>query len=675
MFVRAASWLDSRLGLSCEAGDQSTLLREQFLVLKRQLPWVHCILLANLLGVVFALQSHPDISKAPALLLAGVILVRAALWRQLPLCESTDRALRREMRRTFLVALLFCVGSLAWNLSVYLLLSGEDRLEIGTFAGLAAIGTSYGLSSFRAAARVPLLLLGVPFGCLLAVSPNAAHVGIGLSFLIVIVVWFALLNIQNNVLAGLVSSRSAVEVERRRAVYAESVAVAEHARVETVANTDSLTGLSNRRGLLAALEAVHPEERKKLALIMLDLDGFKPVNDTFGHRSGDCILVEVSVRLRSFVPPESIVARLGGDEFAILLQCKSAGEALLIGRRAIDRIEAPFALAGQTMMLSACAGVSYQHDSDVMEAMLRADLALYEAKAAGRGNVSLFCNRMQEHVQRRASIEQALRGPSQLRDIRLCYQPIVDLASFELKGFEALARWQHPDLGTISPGEFIPITEQINVLPEISDALLHQAAADAAHWPESALLSFNLSAVQLCTAGTAQNLLDIIARQGLHPRRLQIEVTETALLADFETARRNLSALSSKGVRIALDDFGAGYASITYLREMRFDCLKLDGSLISPITGNGTGVPLLKGVLALCDALNQDCVAEHVETAEEVQLLRHLGCRYAQGFALSPPIDAESATRFCVPPVPFFGRPARQSARRAPAEAAVGDRA
>jgi diguanylate cyclase (GGDEF)-like protein len=380
----------------------------------------------------------------------------------------------------------------------------------------------------------------------------------------------------------------------------------------------------------------------KQALILFDLDGFKPINDTFGHPAGDALLIEVSQRLQGLDRGGSI-ARLGGDEFALLCDCADQASAMQVAKRAVEVISDPFIIGGRKMVISACAGVSVQTADELADAMLRADVALYSAKRSGRGKVAIFSNAMQQKFKRRTSIEQALRDPGLADSIDLAFQPIYDLGTMELRSFEALARWRHSELGWIPPSEFIPITEQISLLEDMSNALLRRAARAARRWPCKIRLSFNLSATQLCSPGTATDLLSIIADEGLPSTRLQIEVTETALLADLEVARQNLSQLRDEGVGIVLDDFGAGYSSISYLREMSFDTVKLDGSLISSITRLDSGLPLLRGVLALCQAMGQQCVAEHIETERELALLRRLGCRYGQGYLLSPPVDVEEA--------------------------------
>jgi predicted signal transduction protein with EAL and GGDEF domain len=282
-------------------------------------------------------------------------------------------------------------------------------------------------------------------------------------------------------------------------------------------------------------------------------------------------------------------------------------------------------------------------DCSVTQALIRGDTALYRAKQNGRAGVAVFSPEMEEMRLRRTRIEQALRLADTRGRIDLRFQPIRDLATGQLRAFEALARWSDEELGEVSPGEFIPIAEQIGVIADLSDGLLARAAGEAGSWPDTVRLSFNLSAVQLCTLGSAESILAILAASGMSPERLQVEVTETALLADFSVARDNLHTLRMAGARILLDDFGAGHASISYLREMQFDGIKLDGALVAWVSDGLRNRRLLKGVLELCASLGLPCVAEHIETEDQLALLRELGCRDGQGFLLSPPLDPDAA--------------------------------
>lgn len=644
-FVRI---LDSLAGIGFATEFERALLSERFDVLKRQLPWLYAIISVSVVCVQLVAGGERAISLLPAAILLAVIAGRAAHIRCVRKSILSAEAVRDELRKTFIVASAFFLLYSLWAGSLFLSSGPEIRGDVAMLAGLAAIGASCGLAGFPAAARIPLLLLGIPFGVALILEFVSAHAGIGACLIILSLINLRMVKVRDEAFTRLISSRLLVEAEKRRALDAEAAAISEKTEISDLANTDPLTGVANRRGFLGAIDSFDDAHRRKLGLILLDLDGFKPINDTFGHATGDALLVQVSERLRPLAAPGAPVARLGGDEFAIVCDCGGPRDAIAIAEQAVAVLSRPFRIDGRNLTISACAGVSYEGEADVGEAARRADIALFDAKKSGRGSVALFSEDMEREVQRRTAIEQALRDPALPGSIGLSFQPIFRLDRMELIAFEALARWRHPELGWISPSEFIPITEQISVLDEISYELLRCAANVACEWPEHVRLSFNLSPVELCSAETASRVLQIIGNAGLDPRRLHIEVTETALLADFALARRTLSTLGAKGVRIVLDDFGAGYSSISYLREMSFDAVKLDGSLIASAAHPGSGRPLLRGVLALCRAMGQDCIAEHIETDGQLELLRALGCRYGQGFGLAAPMSAADARQLAL---------------------------
>jgi diguanylate cyclase (GGDEF)-like protein len=535
---------------------------------------------------------------------------------------------------------------------------------------MAAVGCAYGLTSFPAAARLPLLLFALPFAARLVASGNTAHAGVGISLGLITLMILRLVNLHNESFVQLVWSRSEVETERERAQRAEQAALAEKARVRQVADSDSLTGLANRRALIAELEMRlgAPGPAPPFALALLDLDGFKPINDTFGHAAGDALLIEVAARLRQEAGPGALAARIGGDEFALLLPCASDAAAMRAGERVCAALERPYRIGTREFRISACCGLTLLAPGvgDVTGALGQGDAALYSGKQAGRGRVALFTPAIAEANRRRIAIERALRDPQVSREFSLAFQPVFDLSSGALRAFEALARWRHPTLGQIAPGEFIPITEQINVIEQVSDGLLARACAEAAFWPAAVRLSFNLSAIQLCSASSAARLLAIAAEQGIEARRLQFEVTETAMLVDFGSARLNLERLRAAGARIVLDDFGAGFASISYLREIVFDAIKIDGALVAGASESKAGARLLKGVLDLCASLGVPSVAEHIERPAQVDMLRALGCRDGQGFALSPPLAAEEARNLAAAKLmPFAAAKGRGRGRRA----------
>ena len=658
-----------------DAGEAKTafgraLLHERYRALQRQIPLLYAIALVNFLGLHFA-SGEPTIALLqPVTLLAVFIVVRLVYWMRLRGRTLAPERILIELKRTLFLAGLLSIA-FAWAaISLYGQLDGGGQHLVILFASLAAVGCAYGLTSFPAAARLPLLLFALPFAARLVASGNVAHAGVGVSLGLITLMILRLVNLHNEGFVQLVWSRSEVETERERALRAEQVALAEKARVRQVADSDPLTGLANRRAFIAELEvrlgSLQPAP--PFALALLDLDGFKPINDTFGHAAGDALLIDVAARLREEAGRGALVARIGGDEFALLLPCGNEAALMRAGERICAALERPYRIDRREFRISACCGLTLlaPGSGTVAAALSQGDAALYSGKQNGRGRAALFPSAIAEANRRRITIERALRDPNVSREFSLAFQPVFDLASGTLRAFEALARWNHPVLGPIAPGEFIPITEQINLVEQMSDGLLARACAEAALWPAAVRLSFNLSAIQLCSASSAARLLAIAAEQGVEARRLQFEVTETAMLVDFGSARLNLERLRAAGARIVLDDFGAGFASISYLREIVFDAIKLDGALVRGATESEAGARLLKGVLDLCASLRVPCVAEHIERPEQLDMLRALKCRDGQGFALAPPLPAEEARALAAAKLmPFPARKGRGRSSRA----------
>jgi diguanylate cyclase (GGDEF)-like protein len=634
------------------------LLQERYRALQRQIPLLYTIALTNFLGLTFASGVANFTLYHPANLLIPLVLLRLVYWVRRRGQQLGPAEIRVELKRTLVLAGLLSLGFGLSAISLYGQSPGYQQDLIILFAALAAIGCAYGLSSFPAAARLPLFLFALPFAAWLAASANPGHAGVGISLALIVLLIHRLVGLHNDGFVRLVRSRSEVENERERAQRAERAALKEKARVRQVADTDPLTGLANRRALLTRLKSrLRARGAGPFALALLDLDEFKPINDTFGHAAGDAVLVEVAARLRKEAGATAVAARIGGDEFALILPRAEGADLVEIGERICRALGQPYRLGAREFRISTCCGLAELRPGqcDPTIALGRADAALYKAKQSGRGSAALFTPAIEQANQRRIAIERKLMDRGICDAITLSFQPIFDLSSGALRAFEALARWTDPELGLVAPSEFIPIAEHINMIEGISDALLARSAAEAARWPDAVRLSFNLSAVHLCSRQSAERLLAIVAGEGLDPARLQIEVTETALLADFAAARRNLGQLRAAGARVLLDDFGSGFASISYLREMMFDAIKIDGSLVRGVPDSPPAVRLLKGVIDLCHSLGVPCVAEHIETDEQLALLRKLGCRDGQGFILSRPLGADEAGALGAAKVVRFG--------------------
>lgn len=619
------------------------MLRERYASLQRQIPLLYLLISVNYLGLNITMTGRLIPPFDVASVVFGLVVVRLIYWhRHRNRILSTDRIyaeLRTTLALTAIISLSFCVGALFLFGHVD---SGRQHLVI-FFATLSWIGAGYGLSSFPSAARLPLFLMGMPLALRLLVSGNATLVTLGASTLLVSYLTLRMLSAHHQSFSRLVHSRSEQIRERGRARVAE-------AEARKVADTDHLTEMPNRRAFLRELDEAHRRPKGgAIAVAMIDLDGFKPINDTFGHGAGDAVLKQVGLRLQEIAGPRGIVARMGGDEFAILqYSVHTKSEVEKLGRRICAALSESIRIEKRDLRISGSCGISISKPAalDPLEQIAEGDSALYVAKQKGPGCWAVFDPAMQEQMRRRSRVEQMLRDPEIERQLGLVLQPIFRLDSLQVIAFEALARWHHPVLGTVSPDEFIRAAEQINMVDDLTDSLLVNALKEGARWPSHLRLSFNLSARQLCSRGSPERLLSIIRSANFEPQRLQMEITETAFLGDFETARENLRLLRESGIKVALDDFGAGHASISYLREMQFDSIKLDGSLLRTASSSTASQRLLRGIIDLCSSIQVPCVAEHIESDAQLRLLRLMGCPAGQGNFLSKPLHPEAAVHF-----------------------------
>ena len=636
------------------------MVEERYSALRRQVPIIYVLAAVNLCGLEIATSGQLTIGWNLPTAVTAVALLRIAQWLR-PGKEITHELMLRRMRQTCLIAAVLCLSICAWCLH---LLRTEDptaRMAILLFGGLTGIGTAYGLSSLPSAARLPLLGIALPLAGVAMLSNDPQLVGAALSLVVVTSLILRLLSIHNSHFTNVVRSRSTI---------AEQQALAESARQEAhlAATTDFLTKLPNRRSFVAAIEAASENNSAGFVVALLDLDRFKPVNDTFGHSTGDRLLEIVASRLVRATRKDALVARLGGDEFGLLfLNTADSAAPMSAATWALSEINRPAVINGRQFTVTACCGLALSRAGTAKtpsRILTEADLALYEAKRLGHGQAAIFEQRMETPHRRRAQIERALQMPDIHNNVYVVFQPIFDLRTGRVLAHEALARWDDPELGDVSPAEFVPIAEQLNIIGGLSEQLMGQAFTEAAQWPAPVRLSFNLSAVQLSSSASGEVILSQLGRAGLSPDRLQVEVTETALLANFNQARENLATLRSAGVNVVLDDFGAGYASIGYLRELRFDQIKLDGALIAAAAASADGKQLLTAVLGLCQALGVSAVGEGIEKEAQLKLLLSLGCAAGQGYWLQRPMTADATQEFSrsASIVSRRVRPARRSA-------------
>jgi diguanylate cyclase (GGDEF)-like protein len=427
--------------------------------------------------------------------------------------------------------------------------------------------------------------------------------------------------------------------------------IAAEAEARALALEDALTGLPNRRRFEQALQtalAAPPRAGASHAVLLLDLNGFKRINDVFGHPAGDEALIQVAARLRKAVRGDDLVARLGGDEFAILAHHLAGPEAATgIGLRVIEELAPPIPAGGGEHNIGTAIGVALApRDAAVAPQLLRkADIALYRAKGENASAMRFFEPEMDATIRERDQLERALRAALGTTALRTEYQPLIDLKTGRIEGFEALARWTHGELGEIEPDRFIPIADDCGLIGPLTEHLLRKACRDAAAWPHEVTLSFNISPAQLKDRTLGLRLLGILGETGLAPNRLEIEITESALVRDLEAAQDILGGIREAGVKIALDDFGTGYSSLYHLRNFKLDKIKIDRSFVSELGHDRDAAAIVRALIGLGQGLDLAVTAEGVEDAEQQALLIQQGCRQAQGFLFSRAVPADEALR------------------------------
>ena len=419
------------------------------------------------------------------------------------------------------------------------------------------------------------------------------------------------------------------------------------ARSQYLAYHDSLTGLGNRLLFKEQLEealkdvsvASHP-----LAVLFLDLDGFKAVNDTLGHSIGDLLLKSVATKLRDILPRTDRIARLGGDEFAILqISAAQPGSSIALAEKIIEVVGQPNSIDGHDVTVGASVGIAVARPGDInTENFLKsADLAMYSAKSDGRGTYRMFDPEMDAIVQARRLLERDMRTALAQDGFRLFYQPLVNLQTKKVTAFEALMRWQHPERGMVPPSDFIPVAEEMGLIVQLGEWALRQACAEATEWPDGICVSVNLSPLQFAKGNLVSSVMSALASAGLPASRLELEITESVLLEKSERNITILNQLRDLGVRISMDDFGTGYSSIGYLRSFPFDKIKIDQSFVRDLLVDEGSLAIVRAIAGLGVSFGMITTAEGVETEEQMRCLNLEGCIEVQGYLYSRPVPAD----------------------------------
>ena len=418
-----------------------------------------------------------------------------------------------------------------------------------------------------------------------------------------------------------------------------------------LADTDALTGCHNRRSGGPAIEKLHEQmlaERRSIAVLLIDLDNFKQINDLNGHTMGDRVLQETANRIRSLLPPDGVLTRLGGDEFVCAFPIETAAQERVddMSQRLIDAVSQPVACDGLQVEVTVSIGIATSDTGPEGEIVTgeklvhRADIAMYQAKKRGRNRYFWFEAPMEDKLRFRNELESAIRSALPQGEFVPFYEQQIDLATGELIGFEMLARWNSPRYGMVSPEIFIPIAEDIDLIGQISEQLIRQALTDAKDWHHSVALSVNISPVQMRDPWFAQKILHLLVESGFPANRLELEITESSLHENIGAVRAIMASLKNQGIRISLDDFGTGYSSFAQLRTLPFDRLKIDRSFVTELRQGGTSMQLVEAIVRLGKGLSLPITAEGVESEEVVELLRRMGDFKGQGHLYGKPEDA-----------------------------------
>ena len=423
----------------------------------------------------------------------------------------------------------------------------------------------------------------------------------------------------------------------------------EHQRdAERLAQYDSLTGLANRHRMTKRLDTTlkaYRNSKRACALLMLDLDRFKQVNDTLGHPAGDELLKQVAQRLKNVVGDKAEIGRLGGDEFQVIMpDIDDRGTLGDLSARIIQMVSQPYSINGSRAIIGTSVGVAIApYDGlDTEELVKAADLALYAAKAGGRGQYRFFSSELQDGAKVRRQTEEDLRDAIAQGQLQMHYQPVIDAQTSKIVCVEALLRWDHPDRGWIAPSQFVPVAEEVGIIKEIGEWAMNEVCRQALEWPVDLRVALNVSAVQFAHDDFSQAVQNALNRSGLAPDRLELEITESVFLGDTGRTQRVFTELKSLGVRLSLDDFGTGYSSLSYLRTAPFDKIKIDQSFVRGATEEGNNnAAIMSAIVNLAEALDMETVAEGVETKDELALVKEQGTALVQGHIFSRALTHE----------------------------------
>jgi diguanylate cyclase (GGDEF)-like protein len=627
--------------------DNPVLTAAQFEAFSKQVPLLYFILATNLISLSWTHQgTAPDLLVLyfPALLTL-LFGLRSALWLRGRKRQFTPAQAYRQLRSTNILCFPITVVCTAWSVSLLPYGNAYQQAHVAFFMGITVIGCIFCLMHLRSAALIVTVTVNLPFLIVMCMSGEPTFIATGINVILVTMAMIIILLGHYRDFRQLHESRQVLLIQQEALQEQNKAMQALSDENLRLANLDSLTMLANRRSFFQMLETAFDRASKdgeRLVVGVIDLDGFKPVNDMYGHAAGDKVLIEISARLATLCDQNLSVYRLGGDEFGLLLQDDGARDVMGLGQMVCDRIAERINIGSGMVQVTGSVGFAIYPDVGItgQEIYELADYALYTAKRTHRAGAVIFNAVQANELNRQKIVEEALVAADLEKELSLVYQPITCVSTRRCIGFEALARWQSPRIGRVSPAEFIPVAEHNGRITMMTRLLLDQALTVARHWPEDVYLSFNLSPHDLTSPESTLRIVAIVLKSGFDPRRINFEITETAVMHDFEQASASIQMLRELGCGIALDDFGTGYSSLNHVHKLPLTKIKIDGSFVRDIHMRRTSFKIVKSVLALCAEMELRAIVEGVETEEELRILEGLGVEAVQGYYFGKPMTA-----------------------------------
>jgi diguanylate cyclase (GGDEF)-like protein len=631
------------------------LVQAELAAFTKQVPLMYLLVMINMMAL-----SITQFNVAPNLL---TVYIPAALdivccirmvswWRSRSRTWTVEQAIRR-LKGTVLTAGVLGACFTAWSLSLFPYGDAYAKGHVAFFMAVTAIGCAFCLMHLRAAMLMIMAFVTIPFVAFFSSTGNPTLILISINFSLVALAVVFMLLVNYRGFEQLVDSQRALQESQ-----SELQILSDQNFI--FSNIDILTSLPNRRRFFTEIEkSVHTsrDHGTKLALGIIDLDGFKVVNDVYGHSAGDHLLRASGERLRTLLDNHIFVARIGGDEFVVVTEYRDAEALLEVGNAVCAALAVPFEFKEMLLSVGCTVGIScFPHPATSAEELFeQADYALYFAKQHSRGGVVVYAAQHEAAMRRTGVVSQALGHANIDSEFWMAYQPIVDATTMQTVAFEALARWKSPVLGDVSPDTFIPSAERSGVISKLTLALFRKALKDATSWPDNVRLSFNLSALDVNSSLSFLSIISALEGSGVTPSRIDFEVTETAVMRDLKQAHEALSILRQTGARIALDDFGTGFSSLSCIQELPLDKIKIDRSFISATNDDPSSSIILRSMINLCHNLELDCVVEGVESLEQMTLLQREGCRYLQGYLFAKPMSGKEIADYLAASPNFAG--------------------